>query len=128
MQTIVSLIVELAFVAIVVSTIQLLVLIFRNPHRPQWLRHGGIEAVAVLIIVAGITLSVATLVTGPVGAGVNVFASLIIAAITPIAVAIVNQRIFHVRERLRRSDVGASPFAPLADGEPDPDPTPQASA
>jgi hypothetical protein len=113
MQTIVSLIVELAFVAIVVSAIQLLVLVFRNPHRPQWLRYGGTEAIAVLIIVAGVTLSIATLVSGLVGAGVNVFASLIIAAVTPIAVAIANQRIFQVRKRLRRTDAGESPFAPL---------------
>jgi hypothetical protein len=128
MQTIVSLIVELAFVAIVVSAIQLLVLIFRNPHRPQWLRYGGTEAVAVLLIVAGVTLSIATLITGLVGAIGNVFASLIIAAIIPIAVAMVNQRIFRIGERLRRSDAGVSPFGPLADGHVHPDPASPASA
>src|SRR5690606_12681976 len=120
--------VELAFVAIVVSAIQLLVLIFRNPYRPHWLRYGGTEAVAVLLIVAGITLSVATLVTGLVGAIGNVFASLIIAAFIPIAVAMVNQRVFRIGERLRLSDAGASPFGPLADGDVHSDPTSPASA
>lgn len=128
MQTIVSLIVELAFVAIVVCAIQFIVLVFRNPHRPQSLRYGGTEAVAVLFIVAAVTLSIATLVSGLVGAGVNVFASLIIAAIVPIAVAIANQRLFKIGERLRRSDAGVSPFAPLDGGRPGSDPTPQASA
>lgn len=128
MQTIISLIAELVFVAIVVSAVQLLVLIFRNPQRPRWLRYGGTEAIAVLFIVAGFTLSIATLVSGLVGAGVNVFVSLILAAAVPIAVAIVNQRVFRIGERLRRSDAGASPFGPLADGEPQPVPTSRASA
>jgi hypothetical protein len=115
MQTLFSLILEIALVAITVSIIQLLVLVFRNAHRPQWLRHGFAESVAVIGIVMGITLSVATLVAGLVGAGVNVFVTLVVAAMVPLAVAFVNDRLFRVRDRLRRAETGASPFAPLAD-------------
>jgi len=115
MQTIFSLIVELVFVAAVVGVIQVLVLMFRNPHRPSWLRQSLTESVAVIGIVMGLTLSMASLVAGLVGVGGNVFVSLILTAAVPFAVALVNERLFRLRERLRRAETGKSPFAPLAD-------------
>lgn len=114
MQTTLSLVFELVFVAATVSIIQLLVLAFRNPHRPQWLRGGFAESVAVLGIVMGLTLSTAMLIAGLVGSGANVFVSLVIAALVPFAVAFVNARLFHLRERLRRAEAGASPFTPFS--------------
>lgn len=128
MQTIVSLVFELFFVAATVSIIQLLVLAFRNPHRTQWLRRGFTESVAVLGIVMGLTLSVAMLIAGLVGSGANVFISLVIAALVPFAVAFVNERVFHLRERLRRAEAGASPFAPLFANPSRPSSTQDASA
>lgn len=110
MQTILSLVVELAFVAIVVSLIQLLVLVFRSARRPRYLRSGFAESAAVIGIVMGITLSVAMLVAGLIAAGANVFVSLVIAAIVPLAVAFVNERLFHIRDRLQRAEAGDSPF------------------
>jgi predicted Na+-dependent transporter len=113
MQSILSLTLEFVFVAAVVSIIQLLVLVFRNPHRPQWLRQSLAESVAVIGIVMGLTLSMASLVAGLVGAGGSVFVSLILTFAVPFAVALVNERLFHLRERLRRADSGGRPLRRL---------------
>src|SRR5690606_2348484 len=83
MQSILSLTLEFVFVVALVSAIQLLVLIFRNPHRPQWLRQSLVESVAVIGIVSGLTLSMASLVAGLVGTGANVFVSLILTVAAP---------------------------------------------
>jgi hypothetical protein len=127
MQSILSLTVEFALVAITVSAIQFLVLLFRNPRRPQWLRGSIIESAAVICIVMGITVAVAILASGLIGAGLNVFVSLVVSAIVPLAVAFGNWRLFQVGERLRHAETGASPFAPLSDKRQSADPAQPAS-
>jgi hypothetical protein len=127
MQTILSLAVEFALVAITVSVIQFLVLVFRNPRRPQWLWSSFIESAAVICIVMGITVAVAILASGLIGAGLNVFASLVVSALVPITVAFGNWRAFQVGERLRRAEAGASPFASLSDARQSADPVQPAS-
>jgi len=127
MQSILSLAVEFILVAITVSVIQFLVLVFRNPRRSQWLRHSFIESSAVICIVMGVTLSVAILASGLIGAGLNVFVSLVVSALVPITVAFGNWRVFQVGERLRCAEAGESPFASLSDTRQSADPVLPAS-
>ena len=127
MQSILSLAVEFMLVAITVSIIQFLVLVFRNPRRPQWLRHSFVESAAVICIVMGITVAVAILASGLIGAGSNVFVSLVVSALVPLTVAFGNWRLFQVGERLRRAEAGASPFASLSDARQSADPVQPAS-
>jgi hypothetical protein len=127
MQSILSLAVEFMLVVITVSIIQFLVLVFRNPRRPQWLRGSFIESAAVICIVMGITVAVAILASGLIGAGLNVFVSLVVSALVPLAVAFGNWRLFQVGERLRHAEAGASPFASLSDTRQSADPTQPAS-
>jgi hypothetical protein len=127
MQTILSLAGEFVLVAITVSVIQFLVLVFRNPRRPQWSRGSFIESTAVICIVMGITVAVAILASGLIGAGSNVFVSLVVSALVPLTVAFGNWRVFQVGERLRRAEAGASPFASLTDTRQSADPAQPAS-
>jgi drug/metabolite transporter (DMT)-like permease len=128
MQTILSLAVEFVLVAIAVSNIQLLVLVFRNPLRPEWLRHSFVESTAVICIVMGITLSIAILASGLIASGMNVFVSLVLSTTWPFVVAIANWRVFRIGERLRRADMGASPFGSSSSMTPVADPARRASA
>jgi hypothetical protein len=75
----------------------------------------------------GVTLSVAILASGLIGAGLNVFVSLVVSALVPITVAFGNWRAFQVGERLRRAEAGASPFASLSDARQSADPVQPAS-
>jgi hypothetical protein len=128
MEIILSLAFEIALVVIAVGIVQFLVLVFRNTHRPQWLRSSFVESTAVIAIVMGITLSVAILATGLMGSGLNVFVALVVAMGVPLVVALTIWRIFRIGERLRRADAGGSPFAPLSDAPQGTDPTQPASA
>lgn len=102
--------IEFVAVAAVVSAIELIVLLFRNPLRPRWLRTSLAESVAVLAIVMGLTFVLATFISGMIGAGLNVFVALVAGVCIPVLVAVVNERLFGIRERLRRADAGQSPF------------------
>jgi hypothetical protein len=117
MEYVFSLLAEFVTVVAVVSGIQFAILAFRNPLRSPWLRTGLSESVIVVAIVGGLSFSVAMLITGIIGTGIHVIPGVILGVLLPLAVAFANERIFGVRERLRRADAGQSPFGPLTKGD-----------
>ncbi len=110
MLTPISILAELIVTAGVVCATQFLVLAFRNPHRHAWLRTTFAESVAVIGIVMGLALTISLLISTLVGSGVNVLVAMGIGIAVPVAVALLNERLFHLRARLRRADAGQSPF------------------
>src|SRR5688572_30900018 len=106
-----SLILELIALVLVISAIQLIIIIFRNPFRAGWLRNGFVETLIVLFIVTGVTLALAFFISGMIGVGVNIFLSLVIGLLIPIFIGLANDRIFHIQKRLRQAEAGASPFS-----------------
>jgi drug/metabolite transporter (DMT)-like permease len=76
----------------------------------------------------GITLSIAILTSGLIASGTNVFVSLVLSAAWPFVVAIASWQVFRIGERLRRADMGASPFGASSSTPPVVDPARRASA
>ena len=105
-----TLFLELAAVIAAVLVCQFVVLLFRDPHRHAILRIDATQTLAAVALVALACLAVGSLIAGLVDAGVNVFATLGVAAALPLVTAFAGERAFRIRERLRRADAGESPF------------------
>lgn len=110
MDLIATLLMEILALIGTVLFIGLLVLVFRNPHRPQWLRTDFVQTNVAVVLVGVSCLSVAYLIKGLVGVGIDVFTSIGISLALPVAVGIAAARLTDFRERLRRADAGESPF------------------
>ncbi|MEC9368511.1 MAG: hypothetical protein VX871_07440 [Pseudomonadota bacterium] len=101
---------ELIFLACVTFSIPLVLLAFRNEHRPRMLKKGWVEAAAANGIAIGIVFSLGFLITGLTQTGMNPLFAIIIATTLLFVFAAVVWKLFGVRERLRRADAGQSPF------------------
>jgi hypothetical protein len=110
MDPISTLVVAAAVAIAFVSFTQFIVLVFRNPLRPQWLRINALYSPVIIAVIATGVLVFAGLVAALAGAGLHVLAALAAALVLMIAVTVANARIFGIRERLERADAGASPF------------------
>lgn len=108
-----------AYLLLVVATLfqaasagitQLVILTFRNPMREGMLRSEwlAIGAVLALLVLYGLTTTAQIYMLLEVGAGS--IASSIIAVAVFGGTLWLNDRLFGLRERLRRADAGESPF------------------
>lgn len=113
MNTLFAVIADTAILVAVVSAIQLTVLAFRNPLRPDWLRMRGADNLASMAIAAALAFAMGLEITGLSAAGLNSFAAICLTVALILGVAIFNWRVFRCGERLRRADGGLSPFTRL---------------
>lgn len=100
-------------VGLVIGTIliiEFVILLFRNPHRPAWLRKEPAQTAGALLLVGLSCFSFAAFVTGLLEAELHVFTALAMAVALPIAVAFISARAIGFRARLQRADAGESPF------------------
>lgn len=113
MKAIFAVVAETAALVTVVGVIQFLVLFFRSPHRPRWLRTELMEIVTANSFVLALTFGIAAELSGLVAGGANAFLAIALTAAIVLGSAFAIWRIFGVGERLRRADAGESPFYPM---------------
>lgn len=114
MELALALAVGIVSVVTFIAVAALLVVVFRNPFGPAWLKRDA-PAITVSVLMSAAVAGVTGLtISSFVGAGLN----LISAAIVTIALFVLSGlavgRLFHVRERLRRADADQSPFERMA--------------
>ena len=102
----------LEFVVLICSILLVgfLVLLFRNPHRSQWLHAEIAQTAAALVFVIASVLGFATFVNGLLNAGLTVFTALSIAVLAEVIAVYVAARLFGFRKRLKNADAGNNPF------------------
>ena len=106
------------FLMAAASTTQFVILTFRNPMRRGVLRTDAMAIFAVLMLVVLYGLAVGAQVYGLLGVGVGSVACGIVTVAVFAGTLWINDKLFHLRERLYRADNGMSPFAPLGDAAP----------
>lgn len=114
MELALALAVGIVSVVTFVAVAALLVVVFRNPFSPAWLKRDG-PAITASVLMSGAVAGVTGLtISSLVGAGLHMISAAIltIALFTLSGIAV--GRLFHVRERLRRADAGQSPFGRIA--------------
>lgn len=110
MDTIITLVAETFLIVVTVSIAQLLMLVFRNPHRPAILHHEAPAIMISIILVVSFGVAVLAEVHGLTQANFDPLLSLILAFALIIGTGWVNWRVFGLTERLQRADAGESPF------------------
>lgn len=113
MKTIALVSAEIVAVVATIGLVLLLLLVFRNPLRPAWLKKGGAEAAAATAIVAMLSFSMAFLIAGLARAGVDALVAMAFAIALAGGAWWGLWRLFAIGERLRRADAGQSPFHKL---------------
>lgn len=110
MSEITTLIAATVLLVALVGAIQFIVLAFRDPFRPAWLKRGGVENVTAVTVTTSISFAVGFEIVALLGAGVTAFAAIAIAPLIAIVSAVVLWKAFHCGERLERTDAGLSPW------------------
>jgi hypothetical protein len=90
--------------------LQLFILLFRNPLRPQWMHKGIVVEVATVGIIGLLVIAFGLVISGLVESGVHAFLAIIFAAALVVITVFAGARFLRLRARLERSDAGESPF------------------
>jgi len=108
--TFVSLIIATTLLVVLVGMIPLTVLAFRNPFRPSWMNRAGVDDYAPVVLTSAVMQAIGIEIVALMAAG---FSPLVALIGTPVLTVIFGFAIWHLfdcRERLRRTDIGQSPF------------------
>lgn len=87
----------------------LLMLAFRNPLQPKWLKWKGSDIVAALLMSSFLTIAFSFLMAGLVGTGLYFPYAIAIGVIFAIATPMLLWRMMKMRERLDACERGLSP-------------------
>ena len=105
---------EVAAVVVIVCAILFVVLAFRDPFRPNWLRWNWMAVAASLLVAVAVSFGFGLMISGGVAAGFGAGTMILMTIAVAGGAGFVVARGVGIGERLRRSDAGQSPFYPLA--------------
>lgn len=112
MRSLIQILPEVVVLVAIIGAILLIVLAFRNPFRPKWLRRDSMSVAAALLFSAAVCFGLGNMISGSVNAGIDVATAIALTVAVFIGAAYGLARTIDMGERLRRSDAGESPFYP----------------
>jgi len=108
---------EIAVLVGVIGAILFVVLVFRDPSRPQWLRWNWVAIAASIAVAAVFTVALGVMIAASVSAGFGVGSAILLTVAIAGAAGYAMVRGFNIGARLRRCDAGQSPFSSRAADE-----------
>ena len=114
MRSLLQILPEMAVVVAIVCAILFIVLAFRDPFRPNWLRWNSMAVAASLLVAVAVSFGFGVLVSGSVAAGFDAGSAILLSIAVAGGAGYAIARGVGMGERLRRCDDGQSPFYPLA--------------
>ena len=102
---------EIALLVGVFGAMLFVILVFRDPTRPTWLRWNWVAVAASIAIAAAFTVALGTMIAASVSAGFGVGSAILLTVAIAGAAGYAMVRGFNLGERLRRCDAGQSPFS-----------------
>jgi hypothetical protein len=110
MNSLSTLVASTAVLIAVFGAIQFVVLAFRNPFRPAWLKRKSMDNLAGLGITTASTIAFGYEIVALVAIGLHPIVALAVVSVFVLVVMVAIWRVFGCGERLRRADAGLSPF------------------
>lgn len=102
---------EIGALVLAVAACYVLLLLYRNPHRPKWLDRELASSTFAIGGLCVLILALAWFVKSLVSAGLDPLAAMAIAGASLAATAVILWKAMAMRRRLAEADMGRSPFA-----------------